>query len=170
VEVCAPEAQFTRRSHPQSRITNAGYSYDPGGDVLDDGVHTYTRNDEGRLATATAPSGGTSTTSFIYNALGERVQLLAPTYTYNYPFDAFGKEIGIHNSSTGWGHYTVEMAGRRIFLSVSATRSRTSTRRTSACSPPTRAAGSAPTQRPAAAGTHKIITGTLTFAPTPPMG
>src|SRR5438876_2410690 len=122
------------------------------------------------VATASTPSGGASTTSFIYNALGERVQLVAPTYTYNYPFDAFGQEIGIHNSSTGWGHYTVEMAGRRIFLSVSATRSRTSTRRTSACSPPTRAAGSAPTQRPAAAGTHKIITGTLTFAPTPPMG
>src|SRR5437867_2250341 len=74
------------------------------------------------MATATTPSGGTSTASFIYNALGERVQLVAPTYTYNYPFDAFGKEIGIHNSSSGWGHYTVEMAGRRIFLSVSATR------------------------------------------------
>src|SRR5213594_1841018 len=125
------------------------------------GTYSYTWNAEGRLATATTPSGGTSTTSFIYNALGERVQLLGPTYTYNYPFDAFGQEIGIHNSSSGWGHYTVEMAGRRIFLSGSATRSRTSTRRTSACSPPTRAAGSAPTQRPAAAGTHKIITGTL---------
>ena len=74
------------------------------------------------MATATTPSGGTSTTSFIYNALGERVQLVAPTYTYNYPFDAFGQEIGIHNSSSGWGHYTVDIAGRRIFLSGSATR------------------------------------------------
>src|SRR3989454_5485526 len=86
------------------------------------GTYSYTWNAEGRLAKATTPSGGTSTTSFIYNALGERVQLVAPTYTYNYPFDAFGQEIGIHNSSTGWGHYTVEMAGRRIFLSGSATR------------------------------------------------
>src|SRR5436309_7661072 len=74
------------------------------------------------MAKATTPSGGTSTTSFIYNALGERVQLVAPTYTYNYPFDAFGQEIGIHNSSTGWGHYTADIAGRRIFLSGSATR------------------------------------------------
>src|SRR2546427_1301084 len=85
-------------------------------------AHTYTWDAKGRLATASTPSGGTSTTSFIYNALGERVQLLGPTYTYNYPFDAFGQEIGIHNSSSGWGHYTVEMAGRRIFLSGSATR------------------------------------------------
>ena len=74
------------------------------------------------MATASTPSGGASTTSFIYNALGERVQLVAPTYTYNYPFDAFGKEIGIHNSSSGWGHYTADIAGRRIFLSGSATR------------------------------------------------
>src|SRR5436309_4584150 len=74
------------------------------------------------VATASTPSGGASTTSFIYNALGERVQLVAPTYTYNYPFDAFGQEIGIHNSSSGWGHYTADIAGRRIFLSGSATR------------------------------------------------
>src|SRR5438128_1636524 len=101
-------------------------SYDAAGNLTSDGTGTgtysYTWNAEGRMAKATTPSGGTSTTSFIYNALGERVQLVAPTYTYNYPFDAFGQEIGIHNSSTGWGHYTVEMAGRRIFLSGSATR------------------------------------------------
>src|SRR5438128_8531250 len=101
-------------------------SYDAAGNLTSDGTGTgtysYTWNAEGRLATATTPSGRTSTTSFIYNALGERVQLVAPTYTYNYPFDAFGQEIGIHDSSSGWGRYTADIAGRRIFLSGSATR------------------------------------------------
>src|SRR3989475_4094041 len=124
--LCTMMSYDTSKNRISLIATTQTPSYDAAGNLTSDGTGTgtysYTWNAEGRLATATAPSGGTSTTSFIYNALGERVQLVAPTYTYNYPFDAFGKEIGIHNSSTGWGHYTVEMAGRRIFLSGSATR------------------------------------------------
>src|SRR2546427_5620844 len=124
--LCTMMSYDTSKNRISLIATTQTPSYDAAGNLTSDGTGTgtysYTWNAEGRLATATTPSGGTSTTSFIYNALGERVQLVAPTYTYNYPFDAFGKEIGIHNSSTGWGHYTVEMAGRRIFLSGSATR------------------------------------------------
>src|SRR5437867_803925 len=122
---CTPMTYNTSTNRVASAGSPASYpTFDAAGDLTSDsGSNTgynYTWDAEGRLVTSTPP-GGTATT-YDYNALGERVQLVAPTYTYNYPFDAFGQEIGIHNSSTGWGHYTVEMAGRRIFLSGSATR------------------------------------------------
>ena len=61
--------------------TSVAYGYNANGDLLSDGLRTYTYNAEGRLSTATTGATDTSpTTRYAHNALGQRVFKTEPLY------------------------------------------------------------------------------------------
>jgi RHS repeat-associated protein len=60
---------------PTARNRVINYSYDNAGDLLNDGHNTLTYDGEGRIATSAASSGGT--TSYTYDAGGQRVSKTA---------------------------------------------------------------------------------------------
>lgn len=61
--------------------TSVAYSYNANGDMIGDGLHTYTYDAEGRLSTATTGATDYSpTTRYAHNALGQRVFKTEPQY------------------------------------------------------------------------------------------
>jgi len=84
-----------------NQITNSGFSYDGAGNLTADGTgtgsHTYQWDAENRLKSI--DNGSTST--YTYNALGQRVEkLVASAYT-EYAYHASGAELG-ENNRTNW--------------------------------------------------------------------
>jgi len=69
-----------------------GYTYDAVGNLLYDGVHTYTYDDENRILTATLIGGGTETYS--YDADGRRIRKTNGTTPEEYVYDKDGNQIG----------------------------------------------------------------------------
>jgi RHS repeat-associated protein len=68
-------------SSPQNNNQIDGYSYDAAGNLLSDGVNTYTYDAENRL-TSFHNTGGSSAT-YVYDALGQRVQKTTGSNTPN---------------------------------------------------------------------------------------
>jgi RHS repeat-associated protein len=92
-----------------NQISNSGYTYDASGDLTNDGTHTYQYDAEGRLISV--DSG--STASYVYNALGERVEKsVGGTYT-EYVFDKDGNPLGENNRS-GWTDTWVIFSGQHV--------------------------------------------------------
>lgn len=61
--------------------SSAAYSYNANGDMISDGLRTYTYDAEGRLSTATTGATDMSpTTRYAHNALGQRVFKTEPQY------------------------------------------------------------------------------------------
>lgn len=61
--------------------TNVAYSYNANGDLISDGLRTYTYNAEGRLsAVTTGATDASPTTRYAHNALGQRVFKTEPLY------------------------------------------------------------------------------------------
>ncbi|HEV2177385.1 MAG TPA: RHS repeat-associated core domain-containing protein [Terriglobia bacterium] len=84
-----PALSFDSNNH----VTGANITYDAAGNMTQDGTgvgtHTYTYDGENRLTQV--DSGATQT--FLYNALGQRVEWTAGSTTYDELFDVDGNRI-----------------------------------------------------------------------------
>ncbi len=67
-----PQPQYSFNA-ATNRVTNNGYQYDLAGDVLNDGYCSYTWDAEQHMSSATCPSNNTVTTTYVYDAQGQRV-------------------------------------------------------------------------------------------------
>jgi RHS repeat-associated protein len=91
-----------------NEYTNVGgvtYSYDPNGNLLSDGINTYTYDSLNNLTSIVSLTG---TTSFTYNALGQRVSLTGGNATTQYLIDpvGLGNVVGTFDASGGLiAHY-----------------------------------------------------------------
>ena len=59
-------------TNPQNNNRIDGYSYDAAGNLLSDGVNTYTYDAENRISTYRNTGGATA--SYVYDAFGQRVE------------------------------------------------------------------------------------------------
>ncbi len=92
-----------------NRITTSGFTYDAAGDLTNDGTHSYQYDAEGRLISV---DNGT-TASYVYNALGWRVEKqVGGTYT-EYLFGREGEPVGENNRGT-WVDAWVSFQGVHI--------------------------------------------------------
>jgi RHS repeat-associated protein len=84
--------------------SSTGVSYDAAGNMLGDGTgagsHTFTWDAENRMASVTVQS--ISTTTFVYNALGQRVKKNVGSTPQYYYYDASGNQAGVRNSAGSW--------------------------------------------------------------------
>lgn len=85
-----------------------GYSYDAAGDVLNDGVHTYTYDAENRIVTVDG-----SATTYVYDADGRRVRKTVGGASTDYVYDLAGHSIAEVNAS-GWQRGEVYADGRHL--------------------------------------------------------
>ncbi len=87
-----PQVTFSPANNNQlATLAGTSVSYDASGDMTSDTSHAYSWDAEGRL---TAIDGGTTSTD-IYNALGERAQIhVGTSMVYDYWYDADGEEVG----------------------------------------------------------------------------
>ena len=74
---------------------HVNYSYDANGNISSDGTHTYTYDDTNRLTLV--DSGSTAT--YLYNALGQRVEKTAGSTTTVYVYDEAGHLLGEYTTS-----------------------------------------------------------------------
>ena len=96
-----------------NQVTNAGFTYDPAGNLTADGTgtgtHTYQWDAENRLKSI--DNGSTAT--YTYNALGQRVEKLVGTTYTEYAYHAGGEELG-ENNRAGWTIRVIPFAGRHL--------------------------------------------------------
>jgi RHS repeat-associated protein len=71
------------------------YSYDAAGNVIADGATTYTYNDASRMRSATR----VGTTTYMYNALGQRVKKSNASSTHYFVYDEAGRLVGEYDTS-----------------------------------------------------------------------
>ncbi len=85
--------------------SGAALTYDSAGNRLTDGggSRTYTYDQMGRVATVTDNS--TLTATYVYNALGQRVNKVASGSDIDYVFDQSGTLIGEYNNGTALKEY-----------------------------------------------------------------
>src|SRR3989441_425046 len=100
-----------------STIGSSAVTYDAAGDLTSDGTgtgsQTYHWDAEGRMTQAAINSG--PTTTYVYNALGQRVEKnVAGAYT-EILYDAFGNVMAYHNRTT-WVQLFVPPVGGRFFM------------------------------------------------------
>ena len=76
----------------QNRITNSGISYDAAGDMLTDGVNTYTYDAESRISTLNGAGA-----SYFYDGNGQRTRKQLGSNTTDYVY-ANGQPIGERKS------------------------------------------------------------------------
>ncbi|MGH8469839.1 MAG: RHS repeat-associated core domain-containing protein [Gammaproteobacteria bacterium] len=89
----------TNRLQSRTQGTTQSYSYDAAGHLTDDGAHSFTYDDRGRMVQATI---GALTTSYRYNGLGERVSKTLPglsTVSHRFVYGEAGHLIGEYDAS-----------------------------------------------------------------------
>jgi len=100
-------------SSSNNQITNAGYSYDAAGNLTADGSgtgsHTYQWDAENRLKSI----DNSSTATYIYNALGQRVEKIAGGAYTEYTYHASGEELA-ENDRSSWAVRVIPFAGRHL--------------------------------------------------------
>jgi RHS repeat-associated protein len=83
-----------------NQITSSGFVYDAAGNLTTDVSGPYTRNytwdAEGRLTQVKDNGGGTSTT-YAYNALGQRAELVTTGWQLEGLFDTQGERVGYYS-------------------------------------------------------------------------
>jgi RHS repeat-associated protein len=91
-----PEWTYNTSSN---QLTTSGFTYDAAGNLTKDSsnatAHTYQWDAEGRV-TSVDPGNNPPTWAFTYNALGQRVQWVSPSGTYEHMFDPSGAWLGIY--------------------------------------------------------------------------
>ena len=91
-----------------------GYSYDAAGNVINDGVHSYTYDAENRVI---AVNGG-STASYVYDSLGRRAEKITNGLKIDYVYDLSGHAsaewCNACGAYTGWGTIYIYLGGRLL--------------------------------------------------------
>ena len=100
-----PQATFNGNNN---RID--GDSYDADGNLLYDGVHSYTYDAESRIVAV--DGGGTAT--YVYDAEGRRVQKTTAGGTVSYIYDIAGNQVAEVNSSGAATREEVYAGGRHV--------------------------------------------------------
>ena len=100
-----PQATFNGNNN---RID--GDSYDADGNLLYDGVHSYTYDAESRIVAV--DGGGTAT--YVYDAEGRRVQKTTAGGTVSYVYDIAGEQVAEVNASGGANREEVYAGGRHV--------------------------------------------------------
>jgi len=89
-------------THNNNRID--GYTYDAAGNLLSDGVHSYSYDAESRIMQVDGNNQGTcslpTTANYVYNASGDRVRKTTGSTSVDYLYDLASHEI-IELSSAG---------------------------------------------------------------------
>ena len=70
---------------------------DANGNLTDDGVQAYAWDAEGRLTKVTDNSGGGTTTGYVYNALGQIVELTPSVGQLEEIYDPEGQRVGYYS-------------------------------------------------------------------------
>jgi YD repeat-containing protein len=93
----------------QNRITNSGISYDAAGDMLADGVNTYTYDAESRISTVNGAGA-----IYTYDANGRRVRKATGSAATEYIYSTDGQVLSEYNPANGaWSDY-IYANGQRI--------------------------------------------------------
>ncbi|HEY1578784.1 MAG TPA: RHS repeat-associated core domain-containing protein [Terracidiphilus sp.] len=87
-----------------------GYSYDAAGNLLNDGVHSYTYDAENRIWKV----DGGSTATYVYDAEGQRIQRTVGGASVDYLYDTAGHQITEIGSTGGWNRGEVYAAGLHL--------------------------------------------------------
>lgn len=103
--------QLSVTVNAQNQITNSGISYDASGDMLTDGVNTYTYDAENRISTV----NGTGA-AYIYGPEGQRAMKQTGGGTTQYVY-FHGQPIGERSSSGVWTDY-IYSGSRRLASSI----------------------------------------------------
>jgi len=96
-----------------NQISTSGYTYDASGDLTNDGTHSYQYDAEGRMISV--DSGTTAT--YVYNALGQRVEKDVGGYYTEYLFDKDGSVAGEYNR-TSWESWATRPLTRLVPLAT----------------------------------------------------
>jgi RHS repeat-associated protein len=89
-------------STTSNRLTSASgvltrtYNYDTAGNIVSDGTQAYTYSDAGRMATV---GSGSVMTSYLYNAMGQRVRKANSTATTYFAYDEAGQLLGEYDQT-----------------------------------------------------------------------
>ncbi len=75
-----------------------GYSYDSAGNLLSDGLHSYTYDAENRIVQV----DGGSTAAYVYDANGRRVRKTTASGSVDFLYDIAGREVAEVASSGSW--------------------------------------------------------------------
>jgi RHS repeat-associated protein len=102
--------------------SNSNFAYDASGDMTSDVAYgnparNYAWDAEGRLTTVTDNSGGQTSTTYLYNALGQRVEIKTTSWQVEQVFDPQGERIGYYSVASGnneWILAYVPFRGREL--------------------------------------------------------
>jgi len=90
--------------------TPPAFTYDAAGNVLSDGVSTFTYDTRGRMTTSLPVSGG-STTQYLLDPMGRRVGKLSPTSSValtTFMYDMNGRLLGEYNGTSSTEYIWVD--------------------------------------------------------------
>jgi len=114
LSTCAPGSTTTcQYTFSNNQITNAGVTYDLAGNVTYDGFHSYTYDFDGRILKV---DGGTTTYS--YNALGQRVAKVVSGSEDDFVLDQAGRPITGRISSPTHPWYLSEVYAGNMHLAT----------------------------------------------------
>jgi RHS repeat-associated protein len=100
-----------------NQISSSGFGYDLSGDLTTDAAttRTYAWDAEGRLTKVTDNGGNGTTTTYVYNALGQEVELNASAGQLEQIFNPQGERVGYYSGANSqWLLGYVPWNGREI--------------------------------------------------------
>ena len=105
-----------------NQLSNSGFVYDAAGNMTSDisygsPARNYAWDAEGRITTVTDNSGGHTGTTYVYNALGRRVEIKTSGWQVEQVFDPQGERIGYYSVASGnnqWLLAYVPFQGREL--------------------------------------------------------
>jgi RHS repeat-associated protein len=84
-----------------NQVTTSGTAYDAAGNMTNDGNYLYTYDAEGRIVTVKNEGGGTTLATYLYDALGHRVQTVVGSANTEFVFNPAGQRVSTWNGATG---------------------------------------------------------------------
>jgi hypothetical protein len=93
-----PQLTFDAATNRLTRIGSTNTSFDAAGDMISDGSWSYQWDAEQRLVSINSGS----VASYVYNALGERVETLAGSAYHEFVYDPAGVQVGCHDRGSSF--------------------------------------------------------------------